>query len=71
MSNIYKKLPIDIQEKIDKYIIESNPYEEYLICDLNQYIYKKRYKYSKFPYNVYLPSIMYLIGEKDTSSDDD
>tara|TARA_R110000744_G_scaffold364001_1_gene472435 strand:+ start:98 stop:313 length:216 start_codon:yes stop_codon:yes gene_type:complete len=70
MSHIYKNLPVDIQEIIDKEILDSNPYEESLISELNNYFYEKRYKYSNAPYNVYLPSVMYLIGEVDTSDDD-
>jgi len=70
MSHIYKNLPVDIQEIIDKEILESNPYEESLMGELNNYFYERSYKYSQAPYNVYLPSIMYLIGEEDTSDDD-
>ena len=63
MSYIYKNLPVDIQEIIDNKIIESNPYQEFLICELNNYFYEKCYKYSQTPYNVNLPSMLYLIGE--------
>jgi hypothetical protein len=64
MSYIYKNLPVDIQEIIDNKIIESNPYEEFIICELNNYFYENCYKYSQTPYNVNLPSMLYLIGEE-------
>ena len=53
MSNIYKRLPTDIQENIDKQIYESNcDTRESLIDDLNSYVYMKSWKYSQNPYNV-------------------